>query len=54
MTTSSVPLSQNQAPNPAPSPRVLVFALEFKLSFQVSDITLIFAAGQAEMTGTKR
>lgn len=53
MTTSSVPLSQNQARNPAPPPCVLVFALELKLSFQVSDITLIFVAGQAEITGTK-
>lgn len=32
---------------------VLLFDLEFKLSFQVSDITLIFVAVRAEMTGMK-
>jgi len=42
MTTSSMPLSAKQVPNPAPPPCVLLFDLEFELSFQDSDITLIF------------
>lgn len=53
MTANLVPLPPNQAQNPNLPPCVLLFYLEFKLSFQVSDITLFFTAVQAEVIGMK-